>query len=86
SSAQLLDDITSSIKQYDNFMLHYNMPGYSVGECGQPMSPKRREIGHGELAKKALMGVLPTEKDNFTYVVRVVSEILSCNGSSSMAT
>ena len=43
SSAQLLDDITSSIKQYDNFMLHYNMPGYSVGECGFPMSPKRRD-------------------------------------------
>lgn len=86
SSAQLLDDITSSIKQYDNFMLHYNMPGYSVGECGQPMSPKRREIGHGELAKKALLGVMPTEDDDFSYVVRVVSEILSCNGSSSMAT
>ena len=62
SSAQLLDDITSSIKQYDNFMLHYNMPGYSVGECGFPMSPKRREIGHGELAKKALMAVLPDEE------------------------
>lgn len=86
SSAQLLDDITSSIKQYDNFMLHYNMPGYSVGECGFPMSPKRREIGHGELAKKALLAVLPNEKDNFSYIVRVVSEILSCNGSSSMAT
>lgn len=86
SSAQLLDDITSSIKQYDNFMLHYNMPGYSVGECGQPMSPKRREIGHGELAKKALLGVMPTEDDDFSYVIRVVSEILSCNGSSSMAT
>ena len=86
SSAQLLDDITSSIKQYDNFMLHYNMPGYSVGECGQPMSPKRREIGHGELAKKALLGVMPSEDDDFSYVIRVVSEILSCNGSSSMAT
>lgn len=86
SSAQLLDDITSSVKQYDNFMLHYNMPGYSVGEGGQPMSPKRREIGHGELAKRALMAVMPTEAENYGYVTRVVSEILSCNGSSSMAT
>ncbi|MEC8882612.1 MAG: polyribonucleotide nucleotidyltransferase [Pseudomonadota bacterium] len=86
SSAQLLDDITSHTKQYDKFMLHYNMPGYSVGECSQPLGPKRREIGHGELAKKALMAVLPSEKDNFSYIIRVVSEILSCNGSSSMAT
>ena len=86
SSAQLLDDITSPIKQYDSFMLHYNMPGYSVGEGGQPMSPKRREIGHGELAKKALLAVMPTESDSYSYVTRVVSEILSCNGSSSMAT
>ena len=62
------------------------MPGYSVGEGGQPMSPKRREIGHGELAKRALMAVMPTEADNYGYVTRVVSEILSCNGSSSMAT
>ena len=62
-------------------MLHYNMPGYSVGEGGQPMSPKRREIGHGELAKRALMAVMPTEADNYGYVTRVVSEILSCNGS-----
>ncbi len=86
SSAQLLDDITSSTKQYDNFMLHYNFPGYSVGEASQPMSPKRREIGHGELAKRALLGVMPDASANFTYIVRVVSEILSCNGSSSMAT
>ena len=86
SSAQLLDDITSHTKQYDKFMLHYNMPGYSVGECSQPLGPKRREIGHGELAKKALMAVLPNEKDDFSYIIRVVSEILSCNGSSSMAT
>lgn len=86
SSAQLLDDITSSVKQYDTFMLHYNMPGYSVGEGGQPLGPKRREIGHGELAKRALSAVFPTKDDNYTYVTRVVSEILSCNGSSSMAT
>lgn len=86
SSAQLLDDITSSVKQYDTFMLHYNMPGYSVGEGGQPLGPKRREIGHGELAKRALNAVLPTKEDNYTYVTRIVSEILSCNGSSSMAT
>lgn len=86
SSAQLLDDITSSVKQYDHFMLHYNMPGYSVGECSQPLSPKRREIGHGELAKRALLAVMPDSSDDFSYITRVVSEILSCNGSSSMAT
>ena len=86
SSAQLLDDITSSTKQYDTFMLHYNFPGYSVGEASQPMTPKRREIGHGELAKRAILGVFPGESDGYSYVTRVVSEILSCNGSSSMAT
>ncbi|MEN9916146.1 MAG: hypothetical protein RLY40_78 [Pseudomonadota bacterium] len=69
----------------ETFMLHYNFPPYSVGETGQIGSPKRREIGHGNLAKRALRAVLPSESD-FPYVLRVVSEITESNGSSSMAT
>lgn len=69
----------------ETFMLHYNFPPYSVGETGQMGSPKRREIGHGNLAKRALRAVLPSEAD-FPYVLRVVSEITESNGSSSMAT
>lgn len=69
----------------ETFMLHYNFPPYSVGETGQIGSPKRREIGHGNLAKRALRAVLPNESD-FPYVLRVVSEITESNGSSSMAT
>lgn len=69
----------------ETFMLHYNFPPYSVGETGQMGSPKRREIGHGNLAKRALRAVLPSESD-FPYVLRVVSEITESNGSSSMAT
>ena len=68
----------------DNFMLHYNFPAYSVGEIGMPMGPKRREIGHGNLAKRALKAVMP-ETDDFGYTMRVVSEITESNGSSSMA-
>ena len=68
----------------DNFMLHYNFPAYSVGEIGMPMGPKRREIGHGNLAKRAIKAVLPDETD-FGYTMRVVSEITESNGSSSMA-
>ena len=68
----------------DNFMLHYNFPAYSVGEIGMPMGPKRREIGHGNLAKRAIKAVLP-ELDEFGYTMRVVSEITESNGSSSMA-
>lgn len=83
-SAQLIDDITLHSK--DRFMLHYNFPQYSVGDCGPQLSPKRREIGHGRLARKALQAVLPLEDDSFPYVLRIVSEILSSNGSSSMAT
>ncbi|MDD2685154.1 MAG: polyribonucleotide nucleotidyltransferase [Gallionella sp.] len=68
----------------DRFMLHYNFPPYSTGETGRVGTPKRREIGHGRLAKRALVAVLPSEED-FGYAVRVVSEITESNGSSSMA-
>ena len=68
-----------------NFMLHYNFPPYSVGECGRMAGPGRREIGHGKLAWRALQAVLPSS-DEFPYTIRVVSEITESNGSSSMAT
>ncbi|WP_426370518.1 polyribonucleotide nucleotidyltransferase [Pseudocolwellia sp. HL-MZ7] len=68
----------------DNFMLHYNFPPYSVGETGFVGSPKRREIGHGRLAKRGMLAVMPTI-DEFPYAIRVVSEITESNGSSSMA-
>ncbi|MGH8756980.1 MAG: polyribonucleotide nucleotidyltransferase, partial [Burkholderiales bacterium] len=68
----------------DRFILHYNMPPYATGETGRVGSPKRREIGHGRLAKRALIGVLPTVEE-FGYAMRVVSEITESNGSSSMA-
>jgi polyribonucleotide nucleotidyltransferase len=68
----------------ERFMLHYNMPPYATGETGRVGSPKRREIGHGRLAKRALIAVLPTEEE-FGYSMRVVSEITESNGSSSMA-
>ncbi|MBA2649416.1 MAG: polyribonucleotide nucleotidyltransferase [Legionella sp.] len=80
--AQILDGISGESR--DRFMLHYNFPPYSVGEVGRVGSPKRREIGHGRLAKRALMAVLP-ETTDFPYVIRVVSEITESNGSSSMA-
>jgi polyribonucleotide nucleotidyltransferase len=66
-------------------MLHYNFPAYCVGEIGMPLGPKRREIGHGNLAKRAIKAVLP-DFDDFGYTVRIVSEITESNGSSSMAT
>ncbi|MGC9128336.1 MAG: polyribonucleotide nucleotidyltransferase [Acidithiobacillus sp.] len=69
----------------DRFMLHYNFPPFSTGETGMEGSPKRREIGHGRLAKRAVAAVLPSESE-FPYSLRVVSEILESNGSSSMAT
>jgi len=72
-------------EEQDPFMLHYNFPGYSVGEISMPMGPKRREIGHGNLAKRAIRPVLPNN-DQFGYTLRVVSEITESNGSSSMAT
>ncbi|KTD33117.1 polynucleotide phosphorylase [Legionella nautarum] len=81
--AQTLDSLSGESK--DRFMLHYNFPPFSVGEVGMVGSPKRREIGHGRLAKRSLMAVLPTASE-FPYVIRVVSEITESNGSSSMAT
>jgi polyribonucleotide nucleotidyltransferase len=69
----------------ERFMLHYNFPPFSTGETGRVGSPKRREIGHGRLAKRALLAVLPS-KEEFGYTLRVVSEITESNGSSSMAT
>ncbi|MBW1998470.1 MAG: polyribonucleotide nucleotidyltransferase, partial [Deltaproteobacteria bacterium] len=69
---------------YRNFIFHYNFPPYSVGEARRLTGPGRREIGHGALARRALLPVLPSKED-FTYTVRVVSEILESNGSSSMA-
>ena len=81
--AQIVDALSGETR--DAFMLHYNFPPYSVGEVGFMGSPKRREIGHGKLAKRALAYVLPT-LDEFPYVIRAVSEITESNGSSSMAT
>ncbi|AKP72451.1 Polyribonucleotide nucleotidyltransferase [Piscirickettsia salmonis] len=81
--AQLIDSPLGERK--DSFMLHYNFPPYSVGETGMVGAPKRREIGHGRLARRAIAAVLPT-LDEFPYVMRVVSEITESNGSSSMAT
>ncbi|MEK9649975.1 MAG: polyribonucleotide nucleotidyltransferase [Gammaproteobacteria bacterium] len=72
-------------EEQDPFMLHYNFPSYSVGEISMPGGPKRREIGHGNLAKRAIRPVLPSG-DKFGYTLRVVSEITESNGSSSMAT
>jgi len=80
--AQKLDDLQG--ERSDRFMLHYNFPPYSTGETGRVGTPKRREIGHGRLAKRALVAVLPSEED-FGYAIRVVSEITESNGSSSMA-
>lgn len=81
--AQIIDALEGERKE--SFMLHYNFPPYSVGEVGMVGSPKRREIGHGNLAKRAIVAVLPP-KTEFSYVLRVVSEITESNGSSSMAT
>src|SRR3970282_304086 len=65
-------------------MLHYNMPPFATGETGRMGTPKRREIGHGRLAKRALLAVLPSAEE-FAYSIRVVSEVMESNGSSSMA-
>jgi polyribonucleotide nucleotidyltransferase len=80
--AQNIDGLTG--EQTDRFLLHYNFPPYSVGETGMMGSPKRREIGHGRLAKRGVLAVMP-KQDEFPYTVRVVSEITESNGSSSMA-
>jgi polyribonucleotide nucleotidyltransferase len=81
--SQVIDALEGERK--DTFMLHYNFPPYSVGEVGFVGSPKRREIGHGNLAKRSLAAILPSQAE-FSYVLRVVSEITESNGSSSMAT
>ncbi len=80
---QLIDAMSGESK--DRFMLHYNFPPYSVGECGRVGFTGRREIGHGWLARRALSAMLPT-KEEFPYTIRIVSEITESNGSSSMAT
>jgi len=79
---QIIDALAGEYR--DRFMLHYNMPPFATGECGRVGSPKRREIGHGRLAKRALLAVLP-KPEEFSYAIRVVSEITESNGSSSMA-
>ena len=80
--AQIIDELTG--EKSDRFLFHYNFPPYSVGETGRIGSPKRREIGHGRLAKRGVLAVMPSSEE-FPYVVRVVSEITESNGSSSMA-
>jgi len=80
--SQMLDDLEG--ERRESFILHYNFPPYSVGEVGFMGGPKRREIGHGRLARKALQSSIPS-KDDFPYVIRVVSEVTESNGSSSMA-
>ncbi len=80
--AQIIDALDGEVR--DRFMLHYNFPPYCVGETGFMGSPKRREIGHGKLARRGIQAVLPTT-DEFPYTIRVVSEITESNGSSSMA-
>jgi len=80
--SQIIDAIEGSYK--DPFMLHYNFPPYCVGETGRVGTPKRREIGHGRLAKRGILGVMP-DMEEYPYAIRVVSEITESNGSSSMA-
>ncbi|MDH5711352.1 MAG: polyribonucleotide nucleotidyltransferase [Gammaproteobacteria bacterium] len=80
--AQIIDALDGSYREH--FMMHYNFPPYCVGETGMVGSPKRREIGHGRLAKRGVLGVMPSEEE-FPYTIRVVSEITESNGSSSMA-
>ena len=80
--AQIIDALEG--KKEDSFMLHYNFPPFSVGECGRVGATSRREIGHGRLARRGVAAVLPTVED-FPYTIRVVSEITESNGSSSMA-
>ena len=80
--AQLMDDLSDT--QYKRYIHHYNFPPYSVGEARAPRSPGRREIGHGNLAERALVPVLPDQSE-FPYTIRCVSEVLSSNGSTSQA-
>ncbi len=82
NDAQMLDGLSND--EYKRYIHHYNMPPYATGEAGRLKSPGRREIGHGALAERALLPVIPSEEE-FPYAIRLVSEILSSNGSSSMA-
>ena len=82
--AQIVDGLMNEYKQ--DFMLYYNFPPFSVGECGRLGTPGRREIGHGKLAWRAIHPMLPKDKEKFPYSLRVVSDIMESNGSSSMAT
>ena len=82
--AQIVDGLLKEYKE--DFMLYYNFPPFSVGECGRLGTPGRREIGHGKLAWRAIHPMMPKDKDTFPYTVRVVSDIMESNGSSSMAT
>ena len=79
---QIIDAVSGEYK--DHFLFHYNFPPYSVGEAGRMMGPKRREIGHGRLAKRGVLAVMPS-MESFPYTIRAVSEITESNGSSSMA-
>ena len=81
--AQIIDALEGEYR--DPFLLHYNFPPFSVGEVSMMLAPKRREIGHGKLAKRGMMAVMP-DPEEFPYVIRIVSEITESNGSSSMAT
>lgn len=82
--AQIVDGLMQEYKQ--DFMLYYNFPPFSVGEVGRLGTPGRREVGHGKLAWRAIHPMLPTDKEKFPYAIRVVSDIMESNGSSSMAT
>ncbi len=84
SDEQIIDDVELAIEEKKSFMLHYNFPPFSVGEVRMLRGPGRREIGHGDLAERALQAVVPKEEE-FPYTIRIVSDILESNGSSSMA-
>src|SRR5690606_34443979 len=79
---QIIDAVSGEYKEH--FLFHYNYPPYSVGEAGRMVGPRRREIGHGRLAKRGVLAVMPSMEE-FPYTIRVVSEIIESNGSSSMA-
>ncbi|XP_022778751.1 uncharacterized protein LOC111320338, partial [Stylophora pistillata] len=83
TDAQMYESLTDTSPRYEDFMLHYNFPGYSVGEAGRLGPPGRRELGHGNLAKKSIEPTLVNRGDN---TIRIVAEVLESNGSSSMAT
>ncbi|BBA84570.1 polyribonucleotide nucleotidyltransferase [endosymbiont of Euscepes postfasciatus] len=82
--SQIIETVYDNKNYYDKFIFHYNFPSYCVGETGFHTFPRRREIGHGKLAKKSILPIIPNEID-FPYTIRVVSEIIESNGSSSMA-